>query len=60
MRKRLILLVVPVILFTGACSTQVSSEDQGDGLCKQERSSQFVGITYSRSENYINCDTVDR
>jgi uncharacterized lipoprotein len=47
-----------LVLALTACSSGVSNEEQSNGQCKQKREKSFLGITYSKREFLVDCDSV--
>lgn len=57
MLKKIVAAVV-LVAALGACSSGVSNEEQTNGQCKQTREKNFIGITYSKKEFLVDCDSV--
>jgi protein involved in sex pheromone biosynthesis len=56
MRKAVAIAMLVAVSMLASCSNSVGTTEESDGLCKQTRSKQFIGITYTKSESFINCD----
>jgi hypothetical protein len=54
--KKLAAFVIVFSLSLFGCSTSVDTSDERDGLCTQSREKSFLGITYSKTESFINCE----
>lgn len=52
------ILIAALILVTSACGSQVDMDPSGvDGRCIRTKEKTFLGLVYSTSEHYVDCDT---
>lgn len=58
MKKRVVaaIFVAVLMLAAPACSSGVGTESRGNGTCVLKREKSFMGITYNKQENLINCE----
>lgn len=53
--KRAAAAAVLALILSG-CGTSIDVQNRGDGTCIQERHQRALGITYSSTQNLINCE----